>query len=234
LASALNEIEACGIIIREHRYRQSNIYVWHPDVAECLRDPVTQEADDRTEEAQAEASGWGIAEQNGESFETVEPEDRAVFLGELRSLFRPQTDSTKPYEEQWLEFVADKNESEAMEILNWMLAENREQRLPEHFPNVLGSERRSVRLDGIAALRSSWRAIVEAFARSQAVTPVCEDGQHVWEDCSHVVQQCSVCGKFRTNPIVTRWTAEDDLEAEYMELLDCYPCVYDPVLNEWK
>jgi hypothetical protein len=63
---------------------------------------------------------------------------------------------------------------------------------------------------------------------------VCEDGQHVWEDYSHVVQQCSVCGKFRTNPIVTRWTAADDLEAEYMELLDCYPCVYDPVLNEWK
>ncbi len=63
---------------------------------------------------------------------------------------------------------------------------------------------------------------------------VCEDGQHVWEDHSHAVEQCSVCGKFRTNPIVNRWTAADDLEAEYAELIECYPCVYDPALNEWK
>lgn len=54
---------------------------------------------------------------------------------------------------------------------------------------------------------------------------ICEDGQHIWEDYSHVVQQCSVCGKFRSNPIVTRWTAEDDLEAEYMDLVEFYdPC----------
>ena len=240
LALALNEIEASGIVTREHRYRQSNIYVWHPDVAEQLRDPVTQEAEDRTEKAQAEANGWGMAEQNGESFGMVEPDDRAVFLGELRSLFRPQTDSTKPYEDQWLEFVADKNESEAMEILDWMLAENREQRLPEHFPNVLASERRSVRLDGIAALRDSWHAIIKAFARSQTVTQVCEEDEHVWDDYmlpegpSHTVDRCAHCGKFRTKPAVNRWTAADDLEAEYMELIECSPCVYDPVLNEWK
>jgi len=232
IASALNEIEVSGIITRQHRYRQSNIYMWHPDIAEQLRDPVTQEAEARTDEAHADANGWNAAEQNEEPSHTIGSEDRAMFLGELRRLFVPRSDGTKPYEKEWLEFVADKNESEAMEILNWMLAENREQRLPEYL-NVLGSERRSVRLDGIAALISSWPAIVEAFTRSQAVTKVCEDGQHVWEDYTHAVQQCSVCGKFRTNPIATRWTAEDDLEAEYMEVVECSPCVYDTALNEW-
>jgi hypothetical protein len=51
---------------------------------------------------------------------------------------------------------------------------------------------------------------------------VCEDGQHIWVDVLHTTQQCSVCGKFRTNPIVNRWTAEDDLEAEYMEMVEFY------------
>jgi hypothetical protein len=51
---------------------------------------------------------------------------------------------------------------------------------------------------------------------------VCEDDQHIWEDYSHAVQQCSVCGKFRSNPIVNRWTAADDLEAEYMEMVEFY------------
>lgn len=174
LALALNEIEASGIVTREHRYRQSNIYVWHPDGAEQLRDPVTQEAEDRTEKAQADADPWGLSEQNSESFGIVEPEDRALFLGELRTLFRPQTDSTKPYEEQWLEFVADKNESETMEILRWMLAENREQRLPEYFPKILGTDRRSCRFSGIAALRQSWPAIVEAFTRTLTVSKAFE------------------------------------------------------------
>jgi hypothetical protein len=69
---------------------------------------------------------------------------------------------------------------------------------------------------------------------------VCADDQHVWDDYmlpegpSHTVDRCAHCGKFRTKPAVNRWTAEDDLEAEYMEMIECYPCVYDPVLNEWK
>jgi hypothetical protein len=54
---------------------------------------------------------------------------------------------------------------------------------------------------------------------------VCEDGQHIWVDVLHTTRQCSVCGKYRTNPIVTRWTAADDLEAEYMEMVEFYdPC----------
>ena len=63
---------------------------------------------------------------------------------------------------------------------------------------------------------------------------VCEDGQHVWEDYSHVVQQCSVCGKFRTNPIVTRWTAADEAEAEYMDMVEFYdPCEQRPLRKKW-
>ena len=43
LALALREIEASGLITREHRYCHSNIYHWHPEVAESLRDPVRQD-----------------------------------------------------------------------------------------------------------------------------------------------------------------------------------------------
>jgi hypothetical protein len=54
---------------------------------------------------------------------------------------------------------------------------------------------------------------------------ICEEGQHIWVDVLHTTQRCSVCGKFRTNPIVTQWTAADDLEAEYMEMVEFYdPC----------
>ena len=163
LAMALNEIEGCGIVTRHHRYRQSNIYVWHPEVAERLRDPVTQESEGRSEEAQAEASGWETRQPESPS------EDRFVFLGGLRTMFVPQPDDTKPYEEAWLEFVTDKDESETMTILNWMLTENREQRLQEHFPNM-GTAVRARRFKGIAALKEAWPRIVEAFSRTQAVT----------------------------------------------------------------
>jgi hypothetical protein len=39
---------------------------------------------------------------------------------------------------------------------------------------------------------------------------------HIWTDYLHTTQQCSSCGKFRTNPKILEWTAADDLEAEYM------------------
>lgn len=39
---------------------------------------------------------------------------------------------------------------------------------------------------------------------------------HIWTDYLHTTQQCSACGKFRTNPKILEWTAADDLEAEYM------------------
>jgi hypothetical protein len=151
LAAALNVIETSGIITRTHRYRQSNIYVWHPDIAERLRNPVTQEAD-----AQDPETDDG----------NIDPEVRAVFLAELRSMFIPQTDRTKPYEEEWLEFVADKDESNAIEILNWMLAENREHRLQESFPDM-GTEQRGRRFKGITALKEAWTKITEAFASAR-------------------------------------------------------------------
>jgi hypothetical protein len=39
---------------------------------------------------------------------------------------------------------------------------------------------------------------------------------HNWLDYRHTTQQCSACGRFRTNPKLLEWTAADDLEAEYM------------------
>jgi len=67
----------------------------------------------------------------------------------------------------------------------------------------------------------------------QSTEDVCEESQHIWVDVLHTTQQCSVCGKFRTNPIVTRWTAADDLEAEYMEMVEFYdPCEQRPSEEE--
>lgn len=158
LASALKEIEASGIITRQHRYRQSNIYVWHTDVAEGLRDPVKQESEDRSQETQAEAVSW-----DSDVFE-ITPEDRVIFLGELRTMFVPQSDGTKPYEDEWLEFVSDKDEREAMTILKWMLAENRASRLREHLPTVAAG--RPLRFK-MASLKASWSSILRAYAQSQ-------------------------------------------------------------------
>jgi DNA-binding MarR family transcriptional regulator len=162
LAAALKEIEACGIVTRQHRYRQSNIYVWHTDVAEGLRDPVKQESEERSQEAKSEASAWDT-----DSSE-VTPDDRAMFLGGLRTMFVPKMDGTKPYEDEWLEFVSDKDEREAMNILNWMLAENRDQRLQEHFPSM-GTAARVRRFKGISSLKAAWPRIVKAFSQTQAV-----------------------------------------------------------------
>jgi hypothetical protein len=47
----------------------------------------------------------------------------------------------------------------------------------------------------------------------------CEDRDaHVWVDILHTTQQCSACGKIRAN--LPPWTADDDLEAEYMAWLE--------------
>jgi hypothetical protein len=59
---------------------------------------------------------------------------------------------------------------------------------------------------------------------------LCETGNvHVWIDFSHTVQQCSACAKFRSNPVVYQRTAADELEAEYMELVE----LYDPYDPDW-
>lgn len=83
---------------------------------------------------------------------------------------------------------------------------------------------------------------IQAVKKVLKIDDACPDspeGECVWDDYmlpegpSHTVDRCAYCGKFRTKPGVNRWTATDDLEAEYMELIECSPCVYDPVLNEW-
>lgn len=43
---------------------------------------------------------------------------------------------------------------------------------------------------------------------------------HTWRDYLHTTQQCSACGRFRTNPKLLEWTAADDCEAEYMSWLE--------------
>ena len=49
----------------------------------------------------------------------------------------------------------------------------------------------------------------------------CERGTgHIWTDYRHTTQQCSACGRFRTNPELLEWTATNDLEAEYMGWLE--------------
>lgn len=40
---AMNEIELAGIITRSKRLGKSSTFIWHPDVAESLRDPVKKE-----------------------------------------------------------------------------------------------------------------------------------------------------------------------------------------------
>ena len=58
----------------------------------------------------------------------------------------------------------------------------------------------------------------------------CEDEEgHIWTDYLHTTQQCSSCGKFRTNPKILEWTAADDLEAEYMAWVEeDAPDYWDP------
>ena len=94
--------------------------------------------------------------------------------------------------------------------------------------------------DGLTKRFPTAQAVWDHLAPPPSPEEFCADDQHVWDDYmlpegpSHTVDRCAHCGKFRTKPAVNRWTAADDLEAEYMELIECSPCVYDPVLNEWK
>jgi hypothetical protein len=58
---------------------------------------------------------------------------------------------------------------------------------------------------------------------STPAAEVCEGGGlHEWQEYTHTTDRCSECGTFRTNPVVTQWAAEDDLEVEYMELVEFY------------
>lgn len=40
---AMNEIELAGIVTRDKRLGKSSTFIWHPDVAESLRDPVRKD-----------------------------------------------------------------------------------------------------------------------------------------------------------------------------------------------
>ena len=58
---------------------------------------------------------------------------------------------------------------------------------------------------------------------------------HIWTDYLHTTQQCSSCGKFRTNPKILEWTAADDLEAEYMAWVEeDAPDNWDPFATLWS
>jgi hypothetical protein len=59
----------------------------------------------------------------------------------------------------------------------------------------------------------------------------CEGGSlHEWQEYNHTTARCSECGTCRTNPAVTQWTEADELEAEYMEMVECY----DPDDTFWS
>jgi hypothetical protein len=96
--------------------------------------------------------------------------------------------------------------------------------------------------DGLVKKFPTAQAVWDHLAPPAPPSPedVCEEDEHVWDDYmlpegpSHTVDRCAHCGKFRTKPDVYRWTAADDVEAEYMELVECSLCVYDPLLNEWQ
>jgi hypothetical protein len=61
---------------------------------------------------------------------------------------------------------------------------------------------------------------VEKFRMSMTPAQKACEGRdaHVWADLLHTTQQCSACGKIRAN--LPKWTAVDDLEAEYMAWLE--------------
>lgn len=83
-------------------------------------------------------------------------------------------------------------------------------------------ERRTAERSGIS--RPSCPGEPDKEALRMPSTPAqqaCEGSTvHIWTDYLHTTQQCSSCGKFRTNPKLLEWTAADDLEAEYMAWLE--------------
>lgn len=68
----------------------------------------------------------------------------------------------------------------------------------------------------------TYQSDTEAFRLpSTPAQQACERSTgHIWTDDLHTTQQCSSCGKFRTNPKILEWTAADNLEAEYMDWLE--------------
>lgn len=69
-----------------------------------------------------------------------------------------------------------------------------------------------------------------ALPRPPAEQPCERGGLHEWREHTHTTDRCSECGMFRTSPAVTQWTEADDLEAEYMEMVECY----DPYDTYWS
>ncbi len=95
--------------------------------------------------------------------------------------------------------------------------------------------------DGLTKRLPTAEAVWDHLAPPAPPSPeeVCEEDEHVWDDYmlpegpSHTVDRCAHCGKFRTKPAVNRWTAADDLEAEYMEMVEFYdPCDQRPSEEE--
>jgi hypothetical protein len=89
-------------------------------------------------------------------------------------------------------------------------------------PNPTGASR-----PGAPGIDFSW--MKTALPPSPDKQPCKGGGLHQWQELTHTTDQCSRCGTFRTNPAVTRWTEADDLEAEYMELVE----YYDPYDALW-
>jgi hypothetical protein len=69
-----------------------------------------------------------------------------------------------------------------------------------------------------------------ALPRPPAEQPCERGGLHEWREHTHTTDRCSECGTFRASPAVTQWTEVDDLEAEYMEMVECY----DPYDTYWS
>jgi hypothetical protein len=92
-----------------------------------------------------------------------------------------------------------------------------------HSANPAGSSR--------PVPRATYELDVEAFRLpSTPAQQACDrSAGHTWTDYLHTTEQCSNCGKFRTNPKMLEWTAADDLEAEYMAWVEeDAPDYWDP------
>jgi DNA-binding Lrp family transcriptional regulator len=103
--------------------------------------------------------------------------------------------------------------------LNWSVFETLENAIAE------GERRANVRGQSLTGDYGEYEGIWRL-----GDSEVCKTGGvHVWIDFSHVVQQCSGCDRFRSSPVVYQWTPADELEAEYMELVE----LYDPYDPDW-
>lgn len=101
--------------------------------------------------------------------------------------------------------------------------QNQETNLRGFAPNPTGTSR-----PGTTGIDDS--CMDAALPRPPAEQPCEGGGLHEWQEYSHTTDRCSECGAFRTNPAVTQWTEADDLEVEYMEMVECY----DPYDTYWS